>query len=48
MTKKNDTGFDAFFQAVTTTPEFKKVVEKDWKGDLSTTLREMEASVAKA
>ena len=45
---KKDTGFDAFFQAVTTTPEFKKVVEKDWKWDLGETFREMEASVAKA
>jgi len=30
MTQK-DTGFDAFFNAVTTSPEFKKVVTKDWK-----------------
>lgn len=28
---KKDTGFDAFFEAVTTSPEFKKVVTKDWK-----------------
>lgn len=47
MTHK-DTWFDAFFQAVTTTPEFKKVVEKDWKWDLSHALKKMEASVAKA
>ncbi len=47
MTKK-DTWFDSFFQAVTTTPEFKKVVEKDWSWDLSEALKKMEASVAKA
>jgi hypothetical protein len=28
---KQDTGFDAFFDSVTTTPEFKRVMEKDWK-----------------
>ncbi|NDK09815.1 ATP-binding protein [Candidatus Gracilibacteria bacterium] len=47
MTQK-DAGFDAFFEAVTTTPEFKKVVQKDWSGDFSETLKKMEASVAKA
>jgi hypothetical protein len=30
MTKKA-TGFDVFFDSVTTTPEFKNVMEKDWK-----------------
>ena len=45
---QKDTWFDAFFQAVTTTPEFKKVVEKDWKWDFSDALKKMEASVAKA
>ncbi len=30
MTQK-DTGFDAFFQAITTSPEFKSAVSKDWK-----------------
>ena len=43
-----DTWFDAFFQAVTTSPEFKKVVTKDWKWDLWKTLKDMEQSVAKA
>jgi len=47
MTKK-DTWFDAFFDAVTTSNEFKKVVEKDWKWDLWDALKKMEASVAKA
>lgn len=47
MTKK-DTWFDAFFDAVTTSGEFKKVVEKDWKWDLSKTLKQMEASIEKA
>lgn len=30
MTQK-DTGFDAFFQSITTSPEFKTAVTKDWK-----------------
>jgi len=47
MTQK-DAWFDAFFEAVTTTPEFKKVVQKDWSWDFSETLKKMEASVAKA
>jgi len=33
MTQK-DTWFDAFFQAVTTSPEFKKVATKDWSWDM--------------
>lgn len=45
---QKDTGFDAFFQAVTTTPEFKKVVKKDWKGDFGKALKDMEANIAKA
>lgn len=47
MTQK-DTGFDTFFQAVTTTPEFKNVIEKDWKGDFGKTLKDMEQNIAKA
>lgn len=47
MTAK-DTWFDAFFSAVTTSPEFKKVVSKDWKWDLAGALKDMEQSVAKA
>lgn len=43
-----DTWFDAFFEAVTTSPEFKKVVTKDWKWDLAGALKDMEQSVAKA
>jgi len=42
MTPQNNTGFDAFFQAVTTSPEFKATVTKDWKGDAKKT---MEASL---
>lgn len=42
------TWFDAFFQAVTTSPEFKWVVEKDWKGDFSKALKDMEANISKA
>lgn len=30
---QKDTGFDAFFQAITTSPEFKSAVTKDWKWD---------------
>jgi len=47
MTQK-DTWFDAFFNAVTGSKEFKRVVEKDWKWDLWDALKQMEASVAKA
>jgi hypothetical protein len=31
MSSSKDSGFDAFFQAVTTSPEFKSAVTKDWK-----------------
>lgn len=47
MTPK-DTWFQAFFDAVTRSPEFKKVVEKDWAGDIWKSLKDMEASIAKA
>ena len=51
MTPK-DTGFDAFFQAVTTSPEFRTAMTKDWKWDsmelLEKSLRDMESWVAKA
>ncbi|OIP53570.1 hypothetical protein AUK10_02265 [Candidatus Gracilibacteria bacterium CG2_30_37_12] len=51
MTPQN-TGFDAFFQAVTTSPEFNTAVTKDWKGDASKTLEasllEMEKGAQKA
>lgn len=43
-----ETWFDAFFDAVTSSKEFKRVVEKDWKWDLWYALKKMEASVAKA
>lgn len=46
--QKKDTGFDAFFQAVTVSPEFKKVMEKDWKWDFGKALKDMESSIAKA
>lgn len=38
-----DTGFDAFFKAVTTSNEFKAAVTKDWKGDAKNAL---EASIS--
>lgn len=51
MTPK-DTGFDAFFQAITTSPEFKSAVTKDWKWDsmeaLEASLRSMQSWVDKA
>ncbi len=51
MTPK-DTGFDAFFQAVTTSPEFRTAMTKDWKWDsmelLEKSLRDMESWVTKA
>ena len=51
MTAK-DPGFDAFFQAVTQSSEFKTAVTKDWKGDtkktLEASLQEMEAGAKKA
>lgn len=52
MTQKDQTGFDAFFQAVTQSPEFKTAVTKDWKGDADKTLEasllEMEKGAKKA
>jgi len=47
MTPK-DTWFDAFFDAVTKSPEFKKVATKDWSWDIWKSLKDMEASIAKA
>ncbi len=48
----NNPGFDAFFQAITTSPEFKSAVTKDWKGDsmevLEKSLLEMQSWVEKA
>lgn len=50
--KTPPTGFDAFFNAVTASPEFKASVTKDWKWDtmdaLEETLKSMESSVSKA
>lgn len=52
MSTPQDTGFDAFFQAVTTSPEFKSAVTKDWKWDsvdlLEKSLLEMQSGVEKA
>jgi SpoVK/Ycf46/Vps4 family AAA+-type ATPase len=45
-------GFDAFFDAITTSPEFKKAMTKDWKWDsldtLEKSLLEMQSWVEKA
>lgn len=52
MSSPKDSGFDAFFQAVTTSPEFKSAVTKDWKWDsvdlLEKSLLEMQSGVEKA
>lgn len=52
MTKQVPSGFDDFFIAVTSSPEFKKMVTKDWTGDsidlLEKSLKEIEAWVEKA
>ncbi len=49
---QKDTGFDAFFSAITTSPEFKSAVTKDWKWDsmeaLEASLMNMQAWVEKA
>lgn len=51
MTQK-DPWFDAFFQAVTSSPEFKGAITKDWKWEskelLEDSLKQMEAGVSKA
>ncbi len=51
MTQK-DPWFDAFFQAVTSSPEFKGAITKDWKWEskelLEDSLKQMEAWVSKA
>jgi len=51
LTKKympNDTWFDAFFKAITSSPEFKTAVDKDWKWDLQKWLKDMERNIKKA
>ena len=49
---QNPTGFDAFFTAVTSSPEFRNAVNKDWKWDslemLEKSLTNMEEWVKKA
>ncbi|MBP9812581.1 ATP-binding protein [Candidatus Gracilibacteria bacterium] len=49
---QNPTGFDAFFTAVTSSPEFRDTMQKDWKGDslelLEKSLLNMEEGVKKA
>jgi len=47
MTQKN-TGFDAFFQAITSSSEFKSVATKDWKLELDKNLEEMDNNIEKA
>ena len=52
MSSAKDTGFDSFFQAVTTSPEFKSAITKDWKWDsvdlLEKSILEMQSGVEKA
>jgi len=43
-----NTWFDAFFKAITSSPEFKSVVEKDWWTELEQELKKMDANIAKA
>lgn len=45
---KKDTWFDAFFNAVTSSPEFKKVVSKDYMWDLKKWIEKMESEIKKA
>ena len=45
---QNDTWFDAFFTAVTSSPEFKGAVEKDWAWDFKKGLKKMEKDISKA
>ena len=46
MTKQ--TWFDAFFDAVTSSPEFKWVAEKDWAWNFKKGLKNMEKEIKKA
>lgn len=43
----NQTWFDAFFNAVTRSPEFKTVVTKDWSWDMIKSLQDMEEKLWK-
>lgn len=43
----NQTWFDAFFKAVTTSPEFKWAMTKDWSWDMVKSLQEMELKLEK-
>jgi len=47
MTKQN-TWFDAFFDAVTSSGEFKSVVKNDWWNDFEKAIKKMETAVDKA
>ena len=44
----NNTWFDAFFNAVTSSKEFKWAVEKDWAWDFKKGLKDMEKEIKKA
>ncbi len=52
MTTSKDQGFDAFFDAITTSPEFREAMNKDWKWDsidlLEQSLTDMQAWAEKA
>ncbi len=45
---KNDTWFDAFFKAVTSSQEIKDITSKDWSADFREWLKNMENEIAKA
>ncbi len=44
----NKTWFNAFFNAVTSSPEFKAVVENDYKEDMENAIKKMEKTIEKA
>lgn len=45
---KDNTWFNAFFDAVTSSKEFKGVAEKDWAWDFSKSMKKMEKEIKKA
>lgn len=47
MTTK-DTWFDAFFQAMTQSPDFQRAQDNSWKNDFWKALKDMEKNIAKA
>lgn len=48
MSRSGDTGFDAFFQAVTRSPEFRTAANKEWKKDMKGVLDSSVAELSKS